>query len=54
MPRRKKKHALEQTTDEAMERLFGKEVRDKLKEVVRENDEGARKPGRYGKKSPHG
>ena len=49
MPRRKKKHAIEQTTDEAMERLFGKKVRDKLKEYVREND----KTDTYGKKSPH-
>ncbi len=49
MPKRKKKHAIEQTTDEAMERLFGKKVRDKLKEFVREND----KPDTYGKKSPH-
>jgi len=49
MPKRKKKHAIEQTTDEAMERLFGKKVRDKLKEFVRENDER----DRYGKKSSH-
>ena len=49
MPRRKKKHAIEQTTDEAMERLFGKKVRDKLKEYVREND----KADTYGKKLPH-
>jgi hypothetical protein len=49
MPKCKKKHAIEQTTDEAMERLFGKKVRDKLKEFVRENDER----DRYGKKLPH-
>ena len=49
MPKRKKKHAMEQTTDEAIERLFGKKVRDKLKEYVREND----KRDRYEKKSPH-
>ena len=53
MPKRKKKHAIEQTTDEAMERLFGKKVRDKLKEYVREQDEEARKPDTYGKNSPH-
>ncbi len=53
MPKRKKKHAIEQTTDEAMERLFGKRVRDKLKEFVREHDESISKRDRYGKKSPH-
>ena len=42
MPRAKKrpeeKHPLEQTTDEAMEHLFGKETRDKLKEMARKAD----------------
>jgi hypothetical protein len=53
VPRRKKKHAIEQTTDEAMERLFGRKVRDKLKEYVREQDEETKKSDTYGKKSPH-
>ncbi len=53
MPKRKKKHAIEQTTDEAMERLFGKKVRDKLKEFVHEHDERGNKPDTYGKDSPH-
>ena len=52
MGRRKKKRPAEEkrpielTDDEALEHLFGKEVRDKLKET-------ARKADRYGKKSPH-
>ncbi len=52
MPRGKKerpieeKHALELTTDEALERLFGKEVRDELKKIVGKDD-------KYGKKPPH-
>ncbi|MBV9455184.1 MAG: hypothetical protein JOZ19_13880 [Rubrobacter sp.] len=52
MPRGKKKkpieekHPMELTTDEAMEHLFGKEVRDKLKEFVQEAD-------RKAEKSPH-
>ncbi len=51
MPRGKKrpieeKHPIELTDDEALERLFGKEVRDKLKETARKHD-------RYGEKSPH-
>ena len=52
MPRGKKKRPAEEkrpidlTDDEALERLFGKEARDKLKEV-------AQKADRYGKKSPH-
>ncbi len=51
MPRQKKrpveeKHPLELTTDEAKEKLFSKEVRDKLKEV-------AGKAGRNREKSPH-
>ena len=40
------KHPIELTDDEALEQLFGKEARDKLKEV-------ARKADKYGKKSPH-
>ena len=49
MPRGKKKrpieekHPIELTDDEAMEYLFGKEVRDKLKEFVREADRKAEK-----------
>ncbi len=52
MPRRKKKwpveekHPLELTTDEALEKLFSKEVRDELKKV-------ARKADKYGAKPPH-
>ncbi len=54
MPRKKKrpteeKHPIELTDDEAMEWMFGKEVRDKLKEVA----EKARKLDTYGKKSSH-
>ena len=54
MPRRKKKpieekHPTELTDDEAMEWMFGKEVRDKLKEVARK----ARKPDTYEEKSSH-
>ena len=45
MPRRKK-HAHELTTEEAMKRLFPKEVRDRVKEIVREADKKA-------EKSPH-
>ncbi len=50
--RRKKKRPAEEkrptelTDDEALEHLFSKEVRDKLKEV-------ARKARKNGKKSPH-
>ena len=49
MPKGKKKrpieekHPMELTSDEAMEHLFGKEVRDKLKEFVREADRKAEK-----------
>ncbi len=43
------KHPIELTDDEAMEWLFGKEARDRLKEAARE----ARKPNTYDKKSPH-
>jgi hypothetical protein len=49
MPKRKKqkpieeKHPIELTDDEAMEHLFGKEVKDKLKEFVREADKKAKK-----------
>ena len=51
MPRQKKRPAEEKrpidlTDDEALEHLFGKEVRDKLKETARKAD----KPG---EKSPH-
>ena len=52
MGRRKKKRPAEEkrpielTDDEALEHLFGKEGRDKLKETARKSD-------RYGKKSPH-
>ncbi len=37
------KHPMELTNDEAIEHLFGKEVRDKLKEFVREADRKAEK-----------
>ena len=49
MPKGKKKrpieekHPMELTNDEAIEHLFGKEVRDKLKEFVREADRKAEK-----------
>ena len=49
MPRGKKKRSLEEkhpmelTTDEAMEHLFGKEVKDKLKKVVQKADRKAEK-----------
>ena len=52
MPRRKKKRpieekrAIELTDDEALEKLFGKEVRDKLKEIAEKRDSN-------GKKRPH-
>ena len=50
MPRGKKrpeeKHPMEQTTDEAMEHLFGKETREKLKEM-------AQKADKHRKSSPH-
>jgi len=52
MPRGKKKRpiqekrAIELTDDEALERLFGKEVRDELKKAVGKAD-------RYGEKPPH-
>jgi hypothetical protein len=53
MPRAKKrpeeKHPIEQTTDEAMEHLFSKEVRDEAKRVAR----NARKADRNGKSSSH-
>ena len=54
MPRRKKKpieekHPTELTDDEAIEWMFGKEAKDKLKEVAQK----ARKSDTYGKKSPH-
>ena len=49
MPKGKKKRPIEEkhprelTTDEAMEYLFGQEVRDKLKEFVQEADRKAEK-----------
>jgi hypothetical protein len=43
------KRPIELTDDEALEHLFGKEVRDKLKETARK----ARKLDIYGKRSPH-
>jgi hypothetical protein len=49
MPKGKKKrpieekHPMDLTTDEAMEYLFGKEVREKLKEFVQEADRKAEK-----------
>ncbi|MBV9453663.1 MAG: hypothetical protein JOZ19_06025 [Rubrobacter sp.] len=43
------KRPIELTDDEVLEHLFGKEVRDKLKETARK----ARKPDIYGKKPPH-
>ncbi len=52
MARKKKKRPAEEkrpielTDDEALEHLFSKEVRDKLKEV-------AQKADRYGEKPPH-
>ena len=50
MARRKKrpeeKHPMELTNDEALEHLFGKEARDKIKEE-------ARKAVRNKEKSPH-
>jgi hypothetical protein len=55
MARRQKKRLAEEkrpielTDDEALERLFGKEARDKLKETAQK----ARKPDTYAKKSPH-
>jgi hypothetical protein len=53
MPRGKKrpeeKRPMEQTTDEAMEHLFSREVRDEAKRVAR----NARKADRNGKSSPH-
>ena len=41
---RKGKPASELTTDEAMQRLFPKKVRDKLKEVAHEKDSKPVKP----------
>ena len=48
-PAEEEKRPIELTDDEALERLFGKEARDKLKETAQK----ARKPDTYGKKSPH-
>ena len=45
MPR-KKKHPIEMTTDEAMKKLFPKEVRDMVKDV-------AKNTRKIEKKSPH-
>jgi hypothetical protein len=47
--RSKEKHPMEQTTDEAMEHLFSKEVRDEAKRVAK----NARKADRNGKNSSH-
>jgi hypothetical protein len=50
MPRRRKKrpvdgkHPIELTTDEAIERVFSKEVRDELKRVVKKPDTNGEKP----------
>ena len=53
MPKKKKpieeKHPTELTDDEAMEWMFGKEAKNKLKEIARK----ARKPDTNGEKSPH-
>ncbi len=51
MPRKKKrpaegKHPTELTTDEVLERVFSREVRDKLKEILGRG-------GKQGRKSPH-
>jgi hypothetical protein len=43
------KRPIELTDDEALEHLFSKEIRDKLKETARK----ARKSGTYREKSPH-
>ena len=40
------KHPIELTTDEALERLFGKEARDEIKRIAGKDD-------RYGEKPPH-
>jgi hypothetical protein len=45
MPR-KKKRAHELTTEEAMKKLFPKEVREKAKEIAHKYD-------KYGEKPPH-
>ncbi len=45
-PAPQKKRPIELTDDEALEHLFGKEARDRLKET-------ARKADRYKEKSPH-
>ena len=50
MPKGKKKrpteekHSIELTDDEALEKLFGKEVRDKLKEIAGKRDRNGEKP----------
>ena len=50
MPRGKKKRpteekrAIELTDDEALEKLFGKEVRDKLREITGKHDRNGEKP----------
>jgi hypothetical protein len=51
MPRKKKhpaegKHPTELTTDEVLERVFSREVRDKLKEILGRGD-------KQGRDSPH-
>ena len=45
-PAEEEKRPIDLTDDEALERLFGKEARDKLKDV-------AQKADKYRKKSPH-
>jgi hypothetical protein len=49
MPRKKKrpteaKHPIQLTTDEALERLFSREVRARLKELVGRGDNHGKKP----------
>ena len=49
MPAQKKsategKHPLELTTDEVLERLFSREVRDKLKQITGEGNTCGKKP----------
>ena len=45
-PAEEEKRPIELTDDEALEKLFGKEARDKLKKIVQKADT-------YRKKSPH-
>jgi hypothetical protein len=48
-PAEKEKRPIDLTDDEALEHLYSKEVRDKLKDTA----EKARKPDTYRVKSPH-